>query len=61
MELIPLPLILKFFEVRASIDLYFDFADTNAAVGYAKSRVFLVRWVDALGGCGIPPSSRQRQ
>jgi hypothetical protein len=32
-----------------------------AAVGYAKSPVFLVRWVDAVGGCGIPPSFRQRQ
>lgn len=32
-----------------------------AAVGYAKSHIFLVRWVDAVGGCGIPPSSRQRE
>ena len=32
-----------------------------AAVGYAKSHIFLGRWVDAVGGCGIPPSPRQRE
>jgi hypothetical protein len=61
LELIPMPLVLKFFEVRASIDALTLLVPMTAAVGYAKSPVFLGRWVDAIGGCGIPPSSKQRQ